>query len=353
MNGIKHEYILDGSCIVAEKWVENNVEYMMVFLYDDAGSPIGFLYRTSAYARGTYDAYFYEKNFFGDVIGIYDESGTKVAGYLYNAWGVCTVQTNVGGIATLNPIRYRGYYYDTHTGLYYLQSRYYNPDWGRFISMDDPGVLGASPEALTDKNLYIYCDNNPVMRTDATGDIWETGFDILSLGLSVIDVCINPYDVTAWVGLAADTIDLLPFVTGVGEATRALRMSGKIMDVADDVYDAYRVADNVTDIAQSAKQGWKVGDNIAVATKSGKTPSWNTVRRRYWKNEAHFNSGLYSSSNVNRMKDGLAPLIQKNGQSYSMELHHVLARYEGGANCYSNLLKVSPWAHVKIHKFLY
>ena len=168
VNGIKHEYILDGSCIVAEKWVENNVEYMMVFLYDDAGSPIGFLYRTSAYARGTYDAYFYEKNFFGDVIGIYDESGSCVAKYNYNAWGVCTVQTNVGGIATLNPIRYRGYYYDTHTGLYYLQSRYYNPDWGRFIS---PDCYVSTGQGLLGNNMYLYCNNNPVMYVDPTGEL--------------------------------------------------------------------------------------------------------------------------------------------------------------------------------------
>ena len=95
----------------------------MVFLYDDVGSPIGFLYRTSAYARNEYDAYFYEKNFFGDVTAIYNESGSCVARYAYNAWGEHEIWQNMNGIATLNPIRYRGYYYDTHTGLYYLQSR--------------------------------------------------------------------------------------------------------------------------------------------------------------------------------------------------------------------------------------
>ncbi len=173
VNGIKHEYVLDGSRIVAEKWVENNVEYMMVFLYDDAGSPVGFLYRTSEYASNQYDAYFYEKNFFGDVTAIYNESGSCVARYAYNAWGEHTITYHNNGIAEMNPIRYRGYYYDTHTGLYYLQSRYYNPAWGRFISADNPSVLSLSPDALTDKNLYIYCDNNPVMRVDEEGDAWH------------------------------------------------------------------------------------------------------------------------------------------------------------------------------------
>ena len=158
------------------------------------------------------------------------------------------------GIAALNPIRYRGYYYDTHTGLYYLQSRYYNHEWGRFISMDDPGVLGASPEALTDKNLYIYCDNNPVMRTDATGDVWESVFDIASLVVSIVDVCVNPSDPMAWVGLVGDTIDLIPFVTGVGELAKVARVGDKIVDTVDNVSDAVRAAnkvDNVLDVSKT------------------------------------------------------------------------------------------------------
>ena len=69
--------------------------------------------------------------------------------------------------------RYRGYIYDTESGLYYLQSRYYDPEVGRFISQDDHSIILASPTALTDKNLYAYCDNNPVMRTDSDGDFWQ------------------------------------------------------------------------------------------------------------------------------------------------------------------------------------
>ena len=76
------------------------------------------------------------------------------------------------GIANINPFRYRGYYYDEETGFYYLNSRYYDPVTGRFINMDDVSVVTASPTALTDKNLFAYCDNNPVMRTDNGGEFW-------------------------------------------------------------------------------------------------------------------------------------------------------------------------------------
>lgn len=150
----------------------------MVFLYDDVASPIGFLYRTSAYAQDTYDAYFYEKNIFGDVVAVYNDLGACVASYSYDAWGNHSVTRNVNGIATMNPIRYRGYYYDTHTGLYYLQSRYYNPEMGRFIS---PDCYVSTGQGLLGNNMYIYCNNNPVMGVDPSGEAaaWNSPLDAL------------------------------------------------------------------------------------------------------------------------------------------------------------------------------
>ena len=68
--------------------------------------------------------------------------------------------------------RYRGYFYDQETGWYYLQSRYYIPQWGRFLSADHADVIAATPEGLTDKNLFAYCDNNPVTRVDEDGEFW-------------------------------------------------------------------------------------------------------------------------------------------------------------------------------------
>ena len=118
--------------------------------------------------------YLYRKNVFGDITEIYDANGETVGKYSYTVYGECTVEQNVNEIAAKNPFRYRGYYYDTETGLYYLKSRYYDPEVGRFITIDDLSYL--DPETINGLNLYAYCGNNPVMRTDSQGTNWWTDF---------------------------------------------------------------------------------------------------------------------------------------------------------------------------------
>ena len=135
----------------------------IVYLYDE-NSIVGIVYT----ADGSTSTYYFQRNLLGDVIGIYDTSGTKVGGYAYDAWGNCTITLNTNGIATRNPIRYRGYYYDEDTKLYYLNARYYCPTWRRFISPDDTGYL--DPEAVNGLNLYAYCNNDPVNYADPSGN---------------------------------------------------------------------------------------------------------------------------------------------------------------------------------------
>ena len=100
---------------------------------------------------------------------ILNTSGSVVASYSYDAWGKVTTSSSIG---QTNPIRYRGYYYDTDTGFYYLQSRYYDPVVKRFISADDASFLGANGD-FTSLNLYAYCGNNPVIRQDTEGEAWH------------------------------------------------------------------------------------------------------------------------------------------------------------------------------------
>ena len=93
-----------------------------------------------------------------------------VARYTYDAWGVCTVTADTSGvnIATVNPFRYRSYYYDTETGLYYLQSHYYDPTVGRFVNADE-AVIAVSNDHMFGHNLYTYCQNDPVKNKGTTG----------------------------------------------------------------------------------------------------------------------------------------------------------------------------------------
>ena len=96
-----------------------------------------------------------------------------MASYVYDAWGNHEITLNTNNIANINPIRYRSYYYDTETGLYYLQTRYYDPQTGRFINADTTDVITTTITEFFDKNLYAYCDNNPVARKDDGGEIWN------------------------------------------------------------------------------------------------------------------------------------------------------------------------------------
>ena len=96
--------------------------------------------------------------------------------YTYDAWGnpLTTTGSLAATLGAQNPLRYRGYVYDTETGLYYLQSRYYNPGWGRFIGADSFSTIAISLDsALWDKNLFSYCDNNPISRADDGGQFWH------------------------------------------------------------------------------------------------------------------------------------------------------------------------------------
>ena len=170
VNGVTHTYTLDGTKILTEQF--DNV--LLVYLYDESNAPIGLAYRTTTYADGEFDKYLFTKNLQGDIINIYSEDGACVAEYFYDAWGNHTVTNYTDdNIGDINPFRYRSYYYDTETGFYYLNSRYYDPEIKRFVNSDGTGILTYTPMSLTDKNLYAYCDNNPVMRVDNGGQTAE------------------------------------------------------------------------------------------------------------------------------------------------------------------------------------
>jgi len=156
-NGLTTEYFIDGSTILAQK-TGNDV---MWFLYDSDGTKIGFTYNGQNY--------YYLKNAQGDITGIVDKSCNTVVEYTYDAWVKVLNMTDSSGDAHIgqkNPFLYRGYYYDSETGLYYLNSRYYNPQTGRFLNADgNCGVVGN----IQSYNVFEYGFNHPVNAIDPTG----------------------------------------------------------------------------------------------------------------------------------------------------------------------------------------
>ena len=112
--------------------------------------------------------YLCRKDLQGNIIALIDTNGNEVVQYWYDAWGN-QLATGNSTLANINPFRYRSYYYDTETGLYYLNSRYYDPSIGRFINADDISYI--QPEQINGLNLFAYCGNNPVMHTDNEGNM--------------------------------------------------------------------------------------------------------------------------------------------------------------------------------------
>ena len=165
VNGTTTYYEVDENNNVVKQYeLVNDAETNVIeFVYDSSNSPIYFTYNNATY--------YYEKNLQGDIVAILDGSGNTVVEYTYDIWGklVSITGTLADTVGTINPLRYRGYYYDTETQLYYLQSRYYSPDLMRFISQDDPVFSNAQGEPLG-SNLYVYCLNNPTNHSDPTGE---------------------------------------------------------------------------------------------------------------------------------------------------------------------------------------
>lgn len=163
VNGVTTYYNTKDGVILSQTDGTNT----MYFQYDTNGVPLGFIY------NGT--QYLYVTNIMGDVISITDAQGNEIVEYEYDEWGgIASIfsphnSESEVAFANINPIRYRGYYCDTETGYYYLQSRYYDPSICRFINADIPEVAEISKDIIDGMNLFAYCSDNPVNNYDFDG----------------------------------------------------------------------------------------------------------------------------------------------------------------------------------------
>ena len=180
VNNTIYKYYLEGS-LVNYIQIGENVIY---FIRDVNGRLIGFKYNT--------EKYYYIKNIHDDIIGIQNETLEIVAKYIYDSFGkiISIIDkydneiTDVTNIAYINPFRYRSYYYDDETNLYYLNSRYYNPEWRRFINADK--ILGSN-QGISNYNSYVYCSNNPIVFSDPSGQsIFKTIFNKVKTIISTV-----------------------------------------------------------------------------------------------------------------------------------------------------------------------
>lgn len=156
-------YALEGKQIAGLKRVEGGSETIALFRYDENGLLAGFSLND--------DEYFYERNILGDIAAVLDSNGHPVIAYDYDDWSVPTVKTIDGAkgyfVAKIGHFFFKGYFYDEETGFYYLESRYYDPELARFISLDNQ--LSSGPNTINGENLNAYCYNNPANFLDPNG----------------------------------------------------------------------------------------------------------------------------------------------------------------------------------------
>ena len=158
-NGLNIKYLYDGDKLVSQQSSNESLD----FLYDESGYLYGFIYNNST-------RYYYVRDVLHNILGIVNESGSLVVKYAYNAYGV--IQSITGSLAStigvINPFRYKGYYYDNESGMYYCKSRYYVPEWCRWLNND--AALYTQTNSYY-SNAFVYCNNSPINNVDEDGKI--------------------------------------------------------------------------------------------------------------------------------------------------------------------------------------
>ena len=217
-----YSYVYNGDKLSQMTINNNGTIRVLRFIYDASGLPVSLIVKKGS----TTSIYYYVTNVQGDVVAILNSSGTEVVTYSYDAWGnILSIDGSYkDSLGIRNPLRYRGYVYDTESGLYYLQSRYYDPNIGRFINAD---VLTTTGQGLVGNNMFTYCLNNPINFSDSTGYYSEKGL-IIGTGLFVLGaigmVIAAPISVT----VAATAI----FVIGASTVTAAIKESATVIDLS-------------------------------------------------------------------------------------------------------------------------
>ena len=196
------------------------------FSYDADGKVVAVNY------NGNY--YYYLRNAQSDIVKLIDKTGATVVEYRYDSWGklLSTSGSLASTLGKNNPFRYRGYVYDKETGFYYLQSRYYNPEVGRFISSD---VLLSTGQGVLGHNAYAYCGNNPIVREDTQGNLWGLIAAAVGAVTGAVVGAVTGAVTGAITALASGSDFGETVVAGIASGAAAGAITGAAVGIASDV----------------------------------------------------------------------------------------------------------------------
>ena len=311
-DGETTEYYYSGTQLLAE--YNKNTWEMKYYFYDQTGVA-GMIYEGRF---GGIRYYYFDKNTLGDVIAIRDDSGEVVAEYFYDAWGNILEERDPynSGIASANPFRYRGYYYDSETGFYYLQTRYYDPEIGRFINADDYELVGTLASVPGQLNMYAYCGNNPVMGYDPYGTWdWATfwqGIGMIVTSITAIALAVTTFgaatplamSIVAGVTLGAGALTGINGVATVIEAgTNYNFVEDGIFQGNSTAYNWYSgVIEGITVVGTITCGFWRAFNPIKGFTNHGLQSALS-----------HDRHGVNASAMQNAVRNPLRIVSQKNG----------------------------------------
>ena len=237
------------------------------FVYDENNQPLAMKYNNTLY--------YYVLNAQGDVVRIVNSSRSVVASYTYDPWG--KIISSSGTLADINPLRYRGYYYDSETGFYYLQSRYYDPEIGRFINADSYASTDAT--GLLSTNMFAYCENDPVNKSDPSGEAFSlitiavgatVGALVNAAGTALSNVAAGK-DWNDGIGLALLSGAVFGAVSTISMNPAARLAISAVASAAESVYDQVKNDGSVNlgrltaDVAVGTISGYKgyIGNSLA------------------------------------------------------------------------------------------
>ncbi len=253
---VTHEYLTQNGK-VARETIRQDVSGTVLstktldFFYDDSGRPFAFNYSVDG---SDFETYYYILNLQGDVVQIIDANGVMQAEYVYSPWG--EIISTEGDLAEINPLRYRGYYYDSETGFYYLRSRYYDPENHRFINAD---CIAKTEYLSISTNVFVYCLNSPVYCIDSSGTdaIWlqerDSAASMGHSGLMVQDT--NEEWFFFYWGPASETFSMgLLTGTSNGCYVEKIETNGRSLSDVDDIQTVLK------------KAGGKAGDRAEKIT---------------------------------------------------------------------------------------